>query len=481
MPMDSFGCIPIRSSCLMCLDRLIPWLLGSVITDSPAANTKRQTESCTALSLRFSYAKCSFCERAQNRKATGDICHDFIYNQLRMRACNFRTTVARCQPRRSNSRRTALRLLSFTAALILTYPCTGAPFTFTYTASLSTARSGYTATLLQSGKVLVAGGQDSSGILATAELYDPATGKWTATGSLNTGRRFHTATLLPNGKVLVAAGFDNNTNLDGLVSAEIYDPATGKWTLTGNLNEGRYSHTATLLAGGKVLITGGTSAHSSLVTAELYDSTTGSWINTGQLTNTRQDHTATLLADGTVIVAGGYNQDGGQTISGAEIYNPTTGTWSVTGSLVTARFDHTATLLPSGKVLIGGGNNGTLLASAELYDPASGSWTNTGSLITGRAGHSASLLPNGKVIIAGGNNGGSLASVELYDPASGTWTVTGSMNTARSRHTATLLPNGMLLVACDSQTATAEVFDPADGSSTDTGRLANARFLHKIG
>src|SRR5712691_11822475 len=134
---------------------------------------------------------------------------------------------------------------------MLAHPCAGAPFAFEYTGSLPTPRSGYTATLLQNGKVLVAGGQDSSGVLASAELYDPATGTWTATGSLNTGRRFHTATLLPSGKVLVAAGFDNNANLDGLVSAEIYDPATGKWTLTGNLNAGRYSQTATLLGSGK--------------------------------------------------------------------------------------------------------------------------------------------------------------------------------------------------------------------------------------
>jgi hypothetical protein len=117
----------------------------------------------------------------------------------------------------NKGRSIALPLLVLSAGLMLAQPCAAAPFAFRYTGSLSIARSGYTATLLQNGKVLVAGGQDSSGVLATAELYDPATGKWTATGSLNTGRRFHTATLLPNGKVLVAAGFDNNANCDGSV------------------------------------------------------------------------------------------------------------------------------------------------------------------------------------------------------------------------------------------------------------------------
>ena len=128
-------------------------------------------------------------------------------------------------PRHSGGNRCrwmALPLVVLAAGLMLARPCAGASFEFETTGSLSTARSGYTATLLQNGKVLVAGGYNSTdGVLASAELYDPATGDWTATGSLATARRFHTATLLPNGKVLVAAGFDNNANLDGLVSAEL--------------------------------------------------------------------------------------------------------------------------------------------------------------------------------------------------------------------------------------------------------------------
>src|SRR5439155_7659513 len=85
-----------------------------------------------------------------------------------------------------------------------------APFTFSNTGSLATARSEHTATSLPNGKVLVAGGHNGSGYLTSAELYDPASGSWSATGNLNTARFDHTATLLPNSKVLVAGGFNGS-------------------------------------------------------------------------------------------------------------------------------------------------------------------------------------------------------------------------------------------------------------------------------
>src|SRR5713101_3461485 len=122
------------------------------------------------------------------------------------------------------------------------------------TGSLNTARDSHTATLLNSGKVLVAGGYNG-GYLTSAELYDPVAGTWTATGSLNTARTNHTATLLNSGKVLVAGGY--NSTSGSLTSAELYDPAAGTWTATGSLNNGRYAHTATLLSNGKVLVAGG--------------------------------------------------------------------------------------------------------------------------------------------------------------------------------------------------------------------------------
>jgi hypothetical protein len=270
-------------------------------------------------------------------------------------------------------------------------------------------------TLLANGQVLVAGGQDNSfNALTSAELYDPASETWAVTGMLTYARFEHAATLLPDGKVLVVGGLGNGTLFTA--TAEIYDPASGTWTETGSLATGRYIHTATLLANGKVLVAGGENFQTGLLaSAELYDPATGIWTETGSLATGRENHTATLLPNGKVLVAGGYR---GESLASAELYDPATGTWTETGSLATGRYLHTATLLPNGKVLAAGGflYCCDVSASAELYDPATGTWTETGSLATGRDSHTATLLPNGEVLAAGGEDAdfNQLASAELY-------------------------------------------------------------------
>src|SRR5262249_10161642 len=125
--------------------------------------------------------------------------------------------------------------------------------------SLTNRRYDHTATLLPSGKVLVIGGwgpyADSTGTeLPTAELYDPVTNSWSSTGNLARGRRVPTATLLPSGKVLVAGGISSHNST---VSGALYDPTVGTWSFAGWLNTARGYHTATLLPSGKVLVTGG--------------------------------------------------------------------------------------------------------------------------------------------------------------------------------------------------------------------------------
>src|SRR5262249_15861375 len=280
-----------------------------------------------------------------------------------------------------------------------------------------------------------AGGTDDHfTVVARTVLYDPANGTWAASGNLIAKRSHHTATLLPNGTVLVAAGVDYSLPFGNqqLASAELYDPATGIWTNTGALAQSRADHTATLLPNGKVLIAGGDQGVlTTIASCELYDPTSGTWTETGSLHNARAIHTATLLPDGNVLVTGGLNFNQSGYLASAEVYNTASGTWTEVGKLATKPGYQTATLLPNGKALVTGGVGdlgvGDELSSAELYNPASGTWQTTGSLATARFVHGATLLPNGKVLVEGGEQfpAMELASAELYDPASGTWTTTG--------------------------------------------------------
>jgi N-acetylneuraminic acid mutarotase len=188
--------------------------------------------------------------------------------------------------------------------------------TWTPAGSLNTARYGHTATLLNNGTVLVTGGSSQGGSeLSSAEIFDPASGTWTPTANLPTPVRGQTATLLPNGTVLVAGG-SNSTGTTA--DAEIYDPASGTWTPTASLPMSIQGHTATLLLNGTVLVAGGesidvsTGAGAATANAEIYDPATGTWTPTGNLLTPLQNQGATLLNNGTVLVVGPD--------SGAEIY-----------------------------------------------------------------------------------------------------------------------------------------------------------------
>lgn len=290
---------------------------------------------------------------------------------------------------------------------------------FSRAGDLTTARSLHRATLLTNGKVLITGGENSSGALASAELYDPATQTFTRAASLSAARSEHTATLLGNGTVLITGGSNGATNEN---SAELYQPASDRFVATaGVMNKTRRAHTATLLADGKVLITGGFNpliGGGGWSEAELYDPATGTFsLTTGELVTSRNINSATLLPDGKVLVVGGLS--GFVSLVEAELYDPATGLFAATGNLNQRRFNETSTLLSDGTVLVAGGADfraGATLDSTEIYNPQSGTFSFGAHLIVARSGHRATLLKDGQVLFTGGTGfgGKTLASAELY-------------------------------------------------------------------
>ena len=323
------------------------------------------------------------------------------------------------------------------------------PASFTKAGSMTTARAGHTATLLNNGEVLIVGGSGDS----SAELYDPATGAFAPTGDTREVLIQPTATLLPDGRVLIAGGTPNAT-------AEIYDPASGTFNQTGNMTHayyGLFESKAVLLPSGLVLLAGSNSA-------DLYDSSTGIFSPANPYASTGHEYisTATLLSNGTVLLTGGNDTE-----LWGQVYDPIASAFSVTdfNSLDLQK----ATLLETGMVLFEGGDCDPD-DRAELYDPMTGIFDVAGQLVAWRRFTStATLLTGGQILVTGTDDPGGTADAraELYDPASGMFTATSPMNVPRSLHAATLLRDGSVLVT-------------GGYSPTDLVFVASAEIYHPI-
>jgi N-acetylneuraminic acid mutarotase len=331
-----------------------------------------------------------------------------------------------------------------------------------FTRFMSVPRAYHTATMLPTGKVLVAGGvSDNNMTLASAELYDPVTALWSPTGAMTSPRGGHVAIPLANGKVLALGG--------GITFAEVYDPASGTWSAVRQpTGPYRYAFSATLLQSGKVLVAGGRDGNSEMIfaSAEVYDPVADMWTPAGSLTTPRYGHSAAMLANGKLLIVGGFDGFGDDffgpsPIASAEVFDPVANAWSVTQSALQTLAGDTETTLADGTVLVAGGGSGFLsdpTSGSEIYD-ASGTWRSTSPLFPGRYGHTATVMPDGRVFAIAGigsasytQGGGTqirvqvLSSTTLYDPATGTWTSAPSLNVARGYHTTTLLPGGNVLV-----------------------------------
>ncbi|QES51778.1 hypothetical protein DEJ50_31915 [Streptomyces venezuelae] len=285
---------------------------------------------------------------------------------------------------------------------------------------LTTARRGHSATRLADGRVLVVGGTGATGAaLASAELYDPVAGTWRATdGAPLAGRSEHAAHLLRRGTGFVVLVTGGTRDGRSLASAEVYEPATDRWQPVAPMTGARSGHRIVPLPRGGLLVVGGALATGDgsvpLAYCERYDPDTGTWTPAASLHTPRTGHQATVLADGRILVTGGGptrlpghdGRIGGRSPASAEVYDPADDAWTPVADMPAGRGGHRAVLLPTGEVLVFGGTSGPSATAghrgALRYHPATGRWTATGALAEGRTECAALALADGRVLAAGG-------------------------------------------------------------------------------
>jgi hypothetical protein len=258
--------------------------------------------------------------------------------------------------------------------------------------------------------------------------------------ALNGARAAHgTVALTPVGldpsRVLVCGGYLQDVGSDGearhgravTATVEIFDPATGIWTLAASMATARYAHTATAITGNKVLVTGGfASDGAALATTEIYDVATDTWTAGPAMSVARARHSATLLTSGRVLVAGGTNGTAAQTSS--QEFNPGTSTFLFPAAMITARYGHGAVLVPAGSaaesnnVIAAGGFGGAKLASVERYDTTAHTWAAKTSMNEARNFFGIAPASAAKLIVVGdGEAGAQIGTYALYDLAANTW------------------------------------------------------------
>jgi Kelch motif protein/galactose oxidase-like protein len=306
---------------------------------------------------------------------------------------------------------------------------------------------------LADGRVLVVGGHTADSwttATASAEIFDPATKSWQAIQPMHQVRINPSVALLDDGRVLVTGGAAPTR---AWRSSEIFDPATGAWTVVGRMHLSRQSASVVRLPDGRVLVFGGWPKKGTPYarrSAELFDPATGQWSMTGSLHEGRAGESAVLLPDGRVLADGGITCCGYAARKTTEIYDPASGKWSLAGDLVFARDATPSVLLHDGRVITSGGSFGICcpMRSAETYDPATGLCTRVADMIFVRTGEGMAVLPKGNVLVVdGGDDSGALESAEIYYPGVDTWRPAAAPPYAAFVPLTVALADGSVLIA----------------------------------
>lgn len=339
--------------------------------------------------------------------------------------------------------------------------------------TLVTARSQHTATLLNDGRVLIAGGRSANATetLGSTEFFDPASNSFKPGPSLTVPRAGHTATLLNDGRVLVVGGTapaaDGSHKFVAVASAEVFDVKRNAFVEVGSLADARVGHTATRLTDGSVLVVGGSRpVHEHLISVERFDPTTNTFSARRPLSLGRWLHDAVLLRDGSVVVLGGRSNQAaldvpkpGVPVASVERYDVESGVWHSVPEMTEAR-QRTAVVGFGDRVAVFGGQSTTMSTNyVEWWAPGADGWLQSAShLSVPIAGHSATLLSSGDVVVIGGEppNAVDTARIQRWQPATERWCLAGMLKTSRKAHTATRLADGSVLVVGGTSAGLAE-------------------------
>lgn len=332
----------------------------------------------------------------------------------------------------------------------------------------------------------LAGGAALIALLAVALVHPGGTARAgiVASDANPTAPRFHqVASLLADNTVLVAGGMRANGAIEA--SAELYDPATQRFSPLSPMQTPRVGAVSAPLPGGNVFIAGGWGGGSGcLATSEIYDSARHAFRPAAAMSTPRCGALAFALKDGKVLVVGGSVTPDDRQQASAELYDPRTGTFTSTGAMHVPRSSFAGAMLRDGRILVMGGWSAGVYPdriiekSAEIYDPSTGRFSPTGSMTAPRYKMGAARLSGNRVLVVGGSDNrdwnGTLDSTEIFDPAAGKFTCAANMNFKRFKlpDGVVALGDGRVLVVGGSERAeiydsAANAFAPVRGATLD--------------